>query len=80
MGYSINTPEHHYIEWYTWDHESGTKGEYVTAELYHRLEDPHETTNIADTAVNKAVVERLSQQLAKGWKGALEEVEKEAGD
>ncbi len=80
MGYSINTPEHHYLEWYSWDHESGTRGEYVTAELYHRIEDPHETTNIANAAGNTAVVERLSQQLAKGWKGALEEVKIEADD
>ncbi len=27
MGYSMNTMEYHYIEWYTWDHMTGKRGE-----------------------------------------------------
>lgn len=80
MGYSINTPEHHYIEWYTWDHKTGTKGEYVTAELYHRLNDPHETKNIAGEATNENLVDQLSKQLAEGWKGAMEGLDEEESD
>lgn len=72
MGYSINTAEHHYIEWYTWDHTTGTKGDYVAAELYHRQDDPHETKNIAGVEANKILVEQLSKQLTEGWLGDFE--------
>ena len=70
MGYSINTEEHHYIEWYTWDHTSGTKGEYMTAELYDRLKDPYERVNVAEEEKYKALVKGLSKQLAEGWRSA----------
>jgi len=71
MGYSMNTSEYHYIEWYTWDHKTGMRGEYVATELYDRLHDPYETRNIAEEAVNKDLIEQLSKQLAGGWRGAL---------
>jgi len=32
MGYSINTDTYHYIEWYRWDHKSGTRGDFVSSE------------------------------------------------
>ncbi|MBX2876312.1 MAG: sulfatase [Saprospiraceae bacterium] len=70
MGYSMNTSEHHYIEWYTWDHQTGTKGNYVTTELYDRLNDPHETKNMATEPSHKDLINHLSQQLAEGWSGA----------
>ncbi|MBT28893.1 MAG: iduronate sulfatase [Thalassobius sp.] len=73
MGYSINTEEFHYIEWYRWDHKTGTRGEYTTAELYDRENDPYETVNIAENEAYKEVVEDLSKQLANGWKKALPE-------
>ncbi|PHN01244.1 sulfatase [Flavilitoribacter nigricans] len=71
MGYSINTPDYHYIEWYTWDHRTGTRGEYVKAELYDRRNDPHEKENVADREASAAVVQDLSAQLAAGWKKAV---------
>ena len=74
MGYSMNTSEYHYIEWYTWDHKTGIRGEYVTTELYDRLHDPHETRNIADEGANQDLIEQLSKQLAAGWRGALAEI------
>ena len=70
MGYSINTKEHHYIEWYTWNHKTGIKGDFVDRELYDRVNDPHEKTNIARNPSSQNTVEKLSAQLAKGWKNA----------
>jgi iduronate 2-sulfatase len=71
MGYSMNTPEYHYIEWYTWDHKTGAKGELRDIELYDRINDPYEKVNISNfrdlTEVNKA----LSKQLSDGWRKAL---------
>ncbi len=71
MGYSINTPDHHYIEWYTWDHTTGTRGEFVRAELYDRQNDPHEKVNIAGKEENEDLILQLSEQLAGGWRKAL---------
>lgn len=73
MGYSINTEDYHYIEWYTWDAETGTRGDYVSAELYNSKTDANETVNVIDVAENKEVIAQLSEQLAKGWKHALPE-------
>jgi iduronate 2-sulfatase len=70
MGYSINTLKHHYIEWYTWDHLTCTRGEYVSAELYDREMDPFETKNIAEIEASTAIVAVLSKQLASGWRYA----------
>jgi iduronate 2-sulfatase len=67
MGYSINTREYHYIEWFTWDHVSGTRGEYVAAELYDRLKDPYERVNLAQEEEYTDVIARLSNQLDEGW-------------
>lgn len=71
MGYSINTKEYHYIEWYTWDPETGTRGEIKSKELFDRLKDPHETTNIANDITQAQIVEELSQSLEAGWQEAL---------
>ena len=70
MGYSINTKEYHYIEWYTWDPESGTRGEMTDSELYDRENDPNETVNIAADPGYDNTVKALSKQLAEGWKKA----------
>lgn len=70
MGYSINTREYHYIEWFTWDHISGTRGAYAGAELYDRLNDPHERQNIVQAVEHTELVEKLSTQLADGWRKA----------
>ena len=70
MGYSRNTPEYHYIEWYTWDHVTGTRGTYAGAELYDRLNNPHESLNIVQEAEHTELVENLSNRLADGWRKA----------
>ncbi len=62
--------EFHYIEWFTWDHVSGSKGDYVTAELYDRLNDPYESINVAQKEEYIDVIGKLSTQLADGWRKA----------
>jgi iduronate 2-sulfatase len=47
MGYSVNTADYHYIAWYGWDHKNGAAGDFVSAELYDRMEDATETLNLA---------------------------------
>lgn len=71
MGYSLNTREYHYIEWYGWDHLKGVRGEFKSTELYDSQNDPQETTNIAQNEEYKATITELSQQLAEGWRGAI---------
>ncbi|NNF34447.1 MAG: sulfatase-like hydrolase/transferase, partial [Saprospiraceae bacterium] len=73
MGYSINTKEYHYIEWYRWDPESGTRGELTDTELYDRENDPGETENIAAESEHLKTVEALSKQLDEGWENAVPE-------
>ena len=74
MGYSLNTKDYHYIEWYTWNHNTGLRGEITDVELYDSKNDPHETINIANKKTNKAIVEKLAKQLAAGWKNAQPEL------
>lgn len=71
MGYSMQTKQHHYIEWYLWDNIKKEKGVLSAAELYDHKVDPYETKNIADDSENKEVINQLSKQLAKGWRAAL---------
>lgn len=71
MGYSINTPTYHYIEWYIWDHTTGTKGELTSIELYDRKNDPGETVNIAQHEDMADIQEDLANQLLDGWRHAF---------
>lgn len=73
MGYSINTKEYHYIEWYGWDPETGIRGELKNTELFDRKNDPNESINIAAEQNLSEVVQRLSKQLADGWENAKPE-------
>lgn len=71
MGYSMNTKKYHYIEWYSWDPKSGTRGDLKSTELYNSENDPFEKINIASKPNLSKVVEDLSNQLAGGWKEAI---------
>lgn len=71
MGYSLNTAQYHYIEWYTWDPETGIKGQLRGVELYDRINDPYETVNLAEKEKLDEVKTSLSNQLAEGWRKAL---------
>jgi iduronate 2-sulfatase len=70
MGYSMNTKKYHYIEWYTWNHKTGTRGILKNRELFDRKNDPNETINIADKETLSKLVEELSEQLVDGWQKA----------
>ena len=65
----MNTKEYHYIEWYTWDHESGMHGEFKGAELYDKINDPYEKVNIAGHEALAETIQSLSIQLANDWPG-----------
>lgn len=71
MGYSMNTSEYHYIEWYGWDPQSGAKQEFKQAELYDRKNDPHETKNLTENKEFNKLCNRLSNQLKEGWRKSL---------
>ncbi len=71
MGYSINTKKYHYIEWYSWNHKTGTRGVLKSTELFDSKNDPSETVNISEEPKNSNVVKRLSIQLANGWQKAI---------
>jgi hypothetical protein len=61
-GYSIRTREHRYVQW--------RKGETVQAEeVYHYADSLNEKRNIATS--DKALTQRMSDALAKGWRGHL---------
>lgn len=71
MGYSLNTKDYHYIEWYTWDNKTGTKGELKGVELYDRKLDPYEKINIADHIGMTEIKKELADKLSNGWRKAL---------
>lgn len=71
MGYSLNTKDYHYIEWYTWNHKTGTKGDLRGVELYDRKRDPFEKTNIADSPGMTDIQQALSDKLSKGWRKSM---------
>ena len=71
MGYSINTDEYHYIEWYEWDNKKGLKGEFINSELFDRIKDPYESVNIANQKDMIEIRKELSDQLAAGWRAAI---------
>jgi len=75
MGYSINTKNYHYIEWYDWFPKKGEKGDFKVAELYDSINDPTETNNLAVEEKHAELIKQLSIQLEKGWKDAIPSVQ-----
>ena len=73
MGYSINTKNYHYIEWYSWNPKTGTRGVLKDIELYDVENDPNEFVNISGDIDQNKIVETLSKQLAEGWQKAKPE-------
>lgn len=64
MGYAVRTDRHRYVEWRKRD-----GGAVVARELYDHKSDPNEDVNVASDAANREIVEKLTKQLADGWKG-----------
>jgi arylsulfatase A-like enzyme len=73
MGYAIRTDRYRYVEWYTWNKETKTKGEWLASELFDHGEDPDENRNLANDSAYARTREVLSQQLTLGWRHALPE-------
>jgi arylsulfatase A-like enzyme len=71
MGYSMVTPNYHFIQWRHWDHEAEVAGDVVAVELYDRANDPDENTNVAEFHGNQQIVQQLSRQLERGWRAAI---------
>jgi arylsulfatase A-like enzyme len=63
MGYAIRTDRYRMVEW-----RQRNSGKVVSHELYDHQTDPGEDVNIADRPESKGIVEKLSKQLAAGWK------------
>jgi arylsulfatase A-like enzyme len=63
MGYAIRTDRYRMVEW-----RQRNSGKVVSHELYDHQTDPGENVNIADRPESKGIVEKLSKQLAAGWK------------
>lgn len=70
MGYSMQTKQYHYIEWYKWDNVAKEKGSFSASELYDHYADPNETINIVGDLEKSHLVEKLSDKLSKGWRAA----------
>jgi choline-sulfatase len=66
MGYAIRTEKYRYVEWMNW--ETKEKAAY---ELYDCESDPQENHNIAGLPETEQIVNKLSEQLKAGWRGAL---------
>ena len=71
MGYSLNTENYHYIEWYSWDHKTKTKGNLQSVELFDRMKDPYEKVNISNDPEVVETRKELSKQLSNGWRSAM---------
>ena len=70
MGYTIRTDKYRYVEWYRWKKKEKTRGELLGRELFDHDTDPKENNNLANDVQYKQTVEKLSQQLETGWRGA----------
>lgn len=67
LGRSIRTDHYRYTEWKSPD------GQLVGRELYDMKTDVENNINLANRPEYREWVERLSRQLADGWKAALPE-------
>lgn len=70
MGYAIRTDRYRYVEWYSWNEESKTKGDFLTSELFDHKTDPDENINLADDQAYEQISKDLSRQLEQGWRYA----------
>ena len=66
MGYSMRTERYRFTQWVVRDRPS----EVVAVELYDHQADPQENENVAADPSHQELVRELSEQAAKGWRGA----------
>ena len=67
MGYSMRTNRYRFTRWQV---QSNPK-KVVAVELYDHQVDPAENVNLAADPANARLVEQLTKQSLKGWRGAL---------
>ena len=67
MGYSMRTDRYRFTRWQQLDNPDKV----AAVEVYDHLDDPDENVNLAIDPANKNLVERLTGQYLKGWRGAL---------
>ncbi len=69
MGYSMRTDRYRFTRW-----ENRNDSEDVVAlEIYDHRNDPAENVNLAAQKGNEPLIERLTEQYLRGWRGALPE-------
>ena len=54
-----------------WDNKLQIKGKLVATELYDRISDTDENTNIANKPGSSELITELSNQLKAGWQEAI---------
>lgn len=67
MGYTVRTDRYRYVEWYEWNAEQKTKGNFIARELFDHETDPQENINIANKAENENLIVQMSKSLSKGF-------------
>ena len=67
MGYSMRTDRHRFTRWQTVKNAN----EVVAVELYDHADDPGENVNLAADPANQELVDELTNEYLKGWRGAL---------
>jgi len=64
LGTAMRTDRYRYVEW------ADKAGQVAARELYDHEADPQENENVAGKAENAALLDRLANQLAAGWRAA----------
>ncbi len=67
MGYSMRTDRYRFTRW----EKRNNPDEVVAVEIYDHVNDPAENVNLAADPANAKLVQRLTRQYKKGWRGAL---------
>ena len=67
MGYSMRTDRYRFTRW---EHRKDPK-KVEAVEIYDHVEDPDENVNLAADPANEELVNELTKQYLKGWRGAL---------
>lgn len=67
MGYSMRTERYRFTRWQLCSDPQRV----VALELYDHANDPQENVNIATDAAHRNLIEKLTQQYLRGWRGAL---------
>jgi len=66
MGYSMRTPDYHYVAWMNWDTH-----QYVAWELYDRRRDPDENVNLSGRPEHATLLARLEAERLAGWRAVV---------